>query len=103
MHAEGGWTIERRSGTRAATTFKKLPRASPGAKKKAAIAASTDSLSAASTGSLSPAKKRLSRRVASYPEYPDGGSGGASVTIAPGVPAGISIKEIGRASCRERV
>src|SRR5262249_61862921 len=36
MHAEPGETSERRSGTRAATTFMKLPRASPGASAKAA-------------------------------------------------------------------
>jgi hypothetical protein len=38
MHAEGGRTIERRNGTRAATTFRKLPSASPGAKTAAARA-----------------------------------------------------------------
>src|SRR5437588_3359300 len=32
MQAEAGRTIERRSGTRAATTFRKLPRARPGKK-----------------------------------------------------------------------
>src|SRR5919198_428449 len=32
MHAEAGRTIERRNGTRAATTFRKLPRARPGKK-----------------------------------------------------------------------
>src|SRR5919197_2178211 len=40
MQADGGETTERRSGTRAATTFRKLPSASPGATKKAAIAMS---------------------------------------------------------------
>src|SRR5438128_11878003 len=40
MHAEAGRTIERRSGTRAATTFKKLPRARPG--KNAARAVATE-------------------------------------------------------------
>src|SRR5919197_1213643 len=39
MQAEAGRTIERRSGTRAATTFRKLPRARPG--KKAARASAT--------------------------------------------------------------
>src|SRR5215211_5807314 len=47
MQAEGGRTIERRRGMRAATTFKKLPSASPGAKNMAARTASTKSLSAA--------------------------------------------------------
>src|SRR5918911_4680785 len=32
MHAEAGRTIDRRIGTRAATTFRKLPRARPGKK-----------------------------------------------------------------------
>src|SRR5689334_13947690 len=41
MHAERGFTTERRSGTRAATTFRKLPMARPGARAKAASAAST--------------------------------------------------------------
>src|SRR5438093_158624 len=41
MHADGGRTIERRSGTRAATTFRKLPSASAGAKTAAASAKST--------------------------------------------------------------
>src|SRR5215210_3280700 len=36
MHAEPGFTSERRSGTRAATTFRKLPRARPGASATAA-------------------------------------------------------------------
>src|SRR6266511_1375869 len=40
VHADGGWTTDRRSGTRAATTFKKLPIASPGRKAMAASAAS---------------------------------------------------------------
>src|ERR1043166_4385563 len=40
MHADGGRTIDRRSGTRAATTFRKLPSASPGATTKAARAKS---------------------------------------------------------------
>jgi hypothetical protein len=46
MQAEDGWTIERRSGTRAATTFRKLPSASAGAKATAARAKSTQQLSA---------------------------------------------------------
>ena len=36
MHADGGRTTDRRSGTRAATTFRKLPIASAGANAKAA-------------------------------------------------------------------
>src|SRR2546423_10423562 len=39
MQAEAGRTIERRIGTRAATTFRKLPRARPG--KKATRASAT--------------------------------------------------------------
>jgi hypothetical protein len=46
MQAEGGRTIERRNGTRAATTFKKLPSARAGAKTTAARAKSTLGLSA---------------------------------------------------------
>src|SRR4029079_6578798 len=42
MHAEPGWTTERRSGTRAAITFRKLPTARPGSR---AIAASATSIS----------------------------------------------------------
>ena len=38
MQAEAGLTIDRRSGTRATTTFRKLPIARPGANAKAAIA-----------------------------------------------------------------
>src|SRR5438093_1265044 len=41
MQADAGRTTERRRGTRAATTFRKLPSASPGAKTAAAIAAVT--------------------------------------------------------------
>src|SRR5438105_4920414 len=40
MQADGGLTIERRSGTRAATTFRKLPNTSPGASATAARAKS---------------------------------------------------------------
>jgi hypothetical protein len=35
-HEDGGLTSDRRAGTRATTTFKKLPRASAGASAKAA-------------------------------------------------------------------
>src|SRR5215210_1112417 len=38
MQAEPGWTTDRRSGTRAATTFRKLPRAKPGTSETAATA-----------------------------------------------------------------
>src|SRR5262245_5705699 len=41
MHADGGLTIERRIGTRATTTLRKLPRASPGASANAASASVT--------------------------------------------------------------
>src|SRR4051794_27263310 len=41
MHADPGCTTERRSGTRAATTLRKLPSASPGTKAIAASAAPT--------------------------------------------------------------
>src|SRR3954453_9570292 len=47
MHAERGLITERRSGTRTASTFRKLPTASPGARAKAASAAFTWDLSAA--------------------------------------------------------
>jgi hypothetical protein len=46
MQADGGETIERRSGTRAATTFRKLPRARAGANTKAAATAFTLQVSA---------------------------------------------------------
>src|SRR6266545_748268 len=52
MQADGGRTIERRSGTRAATTFRKLPSARPGAKATAARAMSTLPLSAAAVPEL---------------------------------------------------
>src|SRR5262245_44021109 len=52
MHAEGGCTIERFNGTRAATTFRKLPSASPGAKAIAAKAVPTRGLSAAGVPDL---------------------------------------------------
>jgi hypothetical protein len=52
MHAEGGRTIERRRGTRAATTFRKLPRASAGQNTTAARAKSTEQLSAAAVPEL---------------------------------------------------
>jgi hypothetical protein len=41
MQADGGLTIDRFKGKRAATTLRKLPRASPGAKATAAAAKST--------------------------------------------------------------
>src|SRR3989442_9386845 len=53
MHADPGWTIERFSGTRAATTFRKLPTASPGTRKMAATAASTAALSTVARTKLS--------------------------------------------------
>ena len=43
IQAEAGLTTERRSGTRAATTFRKLPSARPGANAKAATASSIPS------------------------------------------------------------
>jgi hypothetical protein len=46
MHADGGATIDRRSGTRAATTLRKLPSANPGASEMRAAAAFTEFLSA---------------------------------------------------------
>src|SRR6187402_671545 len=52
MQAEGGRTIERRSGTRAATTFRKLPSARAGAKTKAAATAFTLAVSAEGRGAL---------------------------------------------------
>src|SRR5919206_1946100 len=65
MHADPGRTTERRSGTRAATTFRKLPRARPG--KKAARAAAT-----------------------AYPENCWGGFGCAYTSALPGIPAGAT-------------
>src|SRR5215217_4806068 len=44
IQADAGFTTDRRSGTRAATTFRKLPSASPGAKANAATATSIRSL-----------------------------------------------------------
>src|SRR5436190_7190215 len=44
MHADPGCTMDRRTGTRAATTLRKLPKASPGTNTIAASAALTSSL-----------------------------------------------------------
>src|SRR6266576_5056680 len=52
MQADGGRTMERRRGTRAATTFRKLPSARPGAKTTAARAKSTMAVSAGVLGGL---------------------------------------------------
>jgi hypothetical protein len=52
MQAEGGRTIERRNGTRAATTLRKLPSASAGAKTTAASAKATGFVSAGSVPEL---------------------------------------------------
>src|SRR5215211_3722687 len=97
MHADGGRMIERRSGTREATTFKKLPSASPGARKAAAIAASTDSVSATDAGPLAVArgrpgslefptpKARLRRADANHPpeQQPSRGQNMARARSAP--------------------
>src|SRR6266545_1720045 len=53
-HAERGLTSERRSGRRAATTLRKLPRASAGAKTKAASATSTPGFIGGSGAGLKP-------------------------------------------------
>src|SRR5262249_51964353 len=58
MHADGGRTIERFNGTRAATTFRKLPSASPGAKAIAAKAVPTRGLSAAGVPDLRDQRSR---------------------------------------------
>ena len=58
MQADGGLTIERRRGTRAATTFRKLPNASPGAKATTASAKSTSELSAEPVPELRDAQAR---------------------------------------------
>src|SRR5437764_14397327 len=65
MQADPGRTIERRSGTRAATTFRKLPTARPGAKKTAASAMSTKGL----RGELRRERRRVERVV---PRHSDG-------------------------------
>jgi hypothetical protein len=59
MHAERGETTERRSGMRAASTFRKLPTASPGASAQAASAAFTPSLSAVGVPELSDQPEKL--------------------------------------------
>src|SRR4051794_10893794 len=74
MHAEPGCTIERRSGTRAATTLRKLPMASPGTKAMAANAAVMLSLPSAferrflMTSVVDPSghEARLPRRVSQH-------------------------------------
>src|SRR5919201_6684382 len=66
MQAEAGRTIERRRGTRAATTFRKLPRARPGKKATRASA------------------------IALYPENCCGGLGWAYTSGLPGIPAGAT-------------
>src|SRR3954463_4382774 len=50
MQAEGGRTIERRSGTRAATTFRNEPSARPGARASAASPTSRSAAPAARLG-----------------------------------------------------
>jgi hypothetical protein len=67
MHADGGDTIERRSGTRAATTFRKLPSARPGARAAAASASSTPHVSAAIRDELSAQRKEYQVRPAEFP------------------------------------
>jgi hypothetical protein len=62
MQAEAGFTTERCSGTRAATTFRKLPSASPGAKANAAMATSTPP-------ALS-ARRRRCLNAAQFPQLP---------------------------------
>jgi hypothetical protein len=69
MQADGGRTIERRSGTRAATTFRKLPSARPGAKAAAARAKSTMAVSA---GALVGLRTRLAGRVGGLLRVPGG-------------------------------
>jgi hypothetical protein len=55
MHAEAGETIDVRRGTRAATTFRKLPRASPDASARAA--SSTSALIGRAAEKMSPARE----------------------------------------------
>src|SRR5262249_16242166 len=62
MQADGGCTIERFNGTRAATTFRKLPSASPGAKAIAAKAVPTRGLSAACVPDLRDQRSRSSSK-----------------------------------------
>ena len=81
MQAEAGRTIERRSGTRAATTFRKLPSASPGAKATAAREKFTLRLSAAAVPDLR-----------DQPLVYDGGSGAPDVFGLPGAPSGRSAR-----------
>src|ERR671937_2010204 len=57
MQAERGLITERRSGMRVASTFRKLPTASPGARAKAASAAFTLVLSAAGAEGLNQPEK----------------------------------------------
>jgi hypothetical protein len=59
MHAERGLITERRSGMRAAATFRKLPTASPGARANAASAAFTMVLSAGDGRELNHPEKLL--------------------------------------------
>jgi hypothetical protein len=55
MQADAGRTTARRSGTRAATTFTKLPTASPGARKRAdSVSSISHLLSAGGGAELSP-------------------------------------------------
>src|SRR5579884_2015880 len=61
MHAEPGRTIERRSGTRAATTPRKLPRARPGTNTSGRTRI-TLSLSTSARGRVSGGLQRLSRK-----------------------------------------
>ncbi len=61
MHAERGLEIDWRSGTRAATTFTKLPKASAGVNTRAASATFTTKLSAAPAVRLSSRRRDVIR------------------------------------------
>jgi hypothetical protein len=67
MQADGGRTIERRNGTRAATTFRKLPSARPGAKTNAARAKSTSFVSAGPVPELRDARVDAGRAGVARP------------------------------------
>ena len=84
MQAEPGCEIERLSGTRAATTFRKLPSARPGAKASAASVSSIPSLSARPRRMLSAAAAR-----GRQPRSGDSSFGGCGGSI--GVPLGTCV------------
>src|SRR5205807_4729037 len=81
MQADGGETIERRSGTRAATTFRKLPTARAGANSRPARAKSMSRLSASGVPELRD-EPRAAEADASAARVGDAVDGRVAVRVA---------------------